>query len=68
MTCCQPKPKCTVGYRRFVLEKCDGTFVVTMLRQSKFASSDAEGVQTSRDFIKWIDTEWQYHELKENTP
>jgi hypothetical protein len=32
---------------------------------SKWSVSDVEGIETSREFIRWIDTEWQYYEWEE---
>jgi hypothetical protein len=61
----KPTTKCSGGYRRYVLKDCDGGACVAVLRLGKWSVSDVEGIETSREFVKWIDTEWQYYEWEE---
>lgn len=60
----KPEPSKTTGYRRYILKDCEGKLVVAVLRQGRWALSHVEGVETAREFIRWIDTEWQYETVE----
>lgn len=57
----KPKKKKSVGYRRY-LEKYFEEVVVLVSWEPE---GDVSVVQSHPDFIRWIDTEWQYEEYEE---
>ena len=56
----KPEPKKTVGYKRYIYHKICGTFGIAISQEKDIYRPDA-----LEDFVKWIDTEWQYEEFYE---
>jgi hypothetical protein len=61
----KPKLKRTNKYRRYIWELPSGKPVLCAISETKWSGSDIEGTEAGQGFIKWIDTEWQYHEYEE---
>lgn len=61
----KPKLKRTAEYRRYIAEVASGKPVLCIVQRTKWSGSDIEGIEAGQGFIKWIDTEWQYHEYEE---
>lgn len=59
----KPKKKKSVGYRRY-LAHYQGQDVV-FVAWSTYQRYIVEDIETDTDFIRWIDTEWQYEEYEE---
>lgn len=57
----KPAPRKTIGYRRYVY-RVGGELYVGLLQGNSFTPSAT--VENSLDFVRWIDTEWQYHEVE----
>jgi len=57
----KPASRKTIGYRRYVY-RVGGELYVGLLQGSSFTPSAT--VENSLDFVRWIDTEWQYHEVE----
>lgn len=58
----KPEPIKTRGYRRYVWKDHTGEIKVNTLIASTYYYAPEE-LEKKVTFIKWIDTEWQYHEI-----
>lgn len=61
----KPTSKRTVGYRRYVYK---GSVTNKLYAAHLFDSEDLtvpEYIEKRHDFVRWIDTEWQYYEWEE---
>ena len=57
----KPEPIKTIGYRRYVY-RLGGEVYVGLLQCTGFTSPAI--VELNGDFVKWIDTEWQYETIE----
>jgi len=58
----KPTTKKCVGYRRYIYKTYDLSLISTYSENSHLTIGE---LVTSKFFVKWIDTEWQYEEYEE---
>jgi hypothetical protein len=54
------KPTQTDVYRRGIWKRKDGSTFVSLIHEKWH---DPTGLERQKEFIRWIDTDWQYHEV-----
>ena len=58
----KPEVRKCVGYRRYFYKRTDKIFTGWIYEAGSFFSE--ADIEDDTDFIKWLDKEWQYHEVE----